>query len=300
MAALNGRKRQMIFIRNGSLRQLFIHTLSVWVVHPSLSLFSTTHGIGNVAATASAADLARHRNGQQYKQRGIKFISSLSYSSNSGIKLSHPLPQPFLPSTHLSILLLNIMLRPPLQRLPQIMLLLRLNLSLPIARNSRHRTTNRTLCSIRDSRSEVVQLTLCFLALAGRILLLAFTLKLLFLVSSCSALYFVYMRGMGTNLRPNQSTNSLLPRAHRLVPSTLLSVRVIARYSISRGRETRTLERGVGSSVFELSLVFLGFSGALVGGVADDGADGGLYGAGDVVEGRLEGGGVVVGHFGCL
>ena len=62
------------------------------------------------------------------------------------------------------------MLRTPLLRLPNIMLLLRLQLSLPIPRDPRNSTSNRTRDTVSDTRAQVGELAFGFLAFAFGVL----------------------------------------------------------------------------------------------------------------------------------
>lgn len=82
-------------------------------------------------------------------------------------------------ASHLSILLLDIRLSATLLRLTSIVLILVLELLRPITRDAGNSTTNSTLRTIGNTRSEIIQLALSLLALAGGILLITFALKAL-------------------------------------------------------------------------------------------------------------------------
>lgn len=123
-----------------------------------------------------------------YSIRPILFLLVSSYHTP---KQKKTLPINHTP--HLSILLLNIGLRTPLLRLPNIMLLLRLQLCLPITRNTSNGTSNSTRDAVCDAGAEVVELALCFLAFAFGVLLGACALEiLLFCVSKSSFLSMTF------------------------------------------------------------------------------------------------------------
>lgn len=115
----------------------------------------------------------------------------------------------------LSILLLNIMLSTTLLSLPNIVLLLSLQLCVPIASDTSEGTTNCTRDTVCDAGAVVVKLTLGFLAFTFGVLLGSCALEILFEYVSNGR--FKQKRS-STYLRTNEATNSLLSTSHSLVP----------------------------------------------------------------------------------
>jgi hypothetical protein len=89
------------------------------------------------------------------------------------------LPRTLNPATDLRVLLLNIVLGTSLLRLPNIMLLLSLQLRIPITSDTSDCTTNGTSNPVCDSGTEIIELALGFLAFSFGVLLSACALKIL-------------------------------------------------------------------------------------------------------------------------
>ena len=151
-------------------------------------------------------------------------------------KNNRALSNPINNHTLLRSLLLNIRLRTPLLRLPHIMLFLGLKLRIPITRNTRYGTSNRSLSTVRDTGPEVVELAFGFLFLACGVLLAAGlfeTLDKKVSIMFCEGEVWVNREGKGkrerTNLRANQTTQRLLSRPNSLGPAPLGAVGIIFR-----------------------------------------------------------------------
>ena len=135
------------------------------------------------------------------------------------------------------------MFRTPLLRLPNIMLLLRPQLRIPIPRHARHRPPNRTRNPIRDPTPIITQLALRLLRLALRVLLPALLLQV---------------------LGPDQPAQGFLAGAERLVPGAFAAVRIVSCDGAGGGGgEGPEFGGCVAGFVFELGFGFLGFAGVL-------------------------------------
>lgn len=80
---------------------------------------------------------------------------------------------------NLRVLLLDIVLSTTLLALANIVFLLSINLSIAVTSDSSDGSSNSTTDSVADTRGQVVDLALSFLALAGSVLFLTFTLQAL-------------------------------------------------------------------------------------------------------------------------
>lgn len=95
-------------------------------------------------------------------------------------------------------------------------------------------------------------------------------------------------------LRSNQVANGLLRRSNSLVVAACAAVGVVAGGTRRGDGGTGQLDGGLGGVVLGRGLVLLRVTLGLVGSTARHGAYHGLDGAGDAVDGSLEGGGLVL------
>ena len=89
------------------------------------------------------------------------------------------LPRTLSPATDLRVLLPNVVLGTSLLRLPNIMLLLSLQLRIPITSDTSGCASNGTSNAVCDSGTEIIELALGFLAFSFGVLLGACSLKIL-------------------------------------------------------------------------------------------------------------------------
>ena len=202
-------------------------------------------------------------------------------------------------------LLLDVVLSSALLRLARVVLLLILELSIAIARETGHGAADRPGQAVAHATSEVVELALGLLLLALEVLVATGLLQgLVRVVSACSAigggggatLWQGYLSGL-THLGADEPTQRLLRGSDSLVPRPGRPVRVVLGHGARRrSREAGALERRVRRVVFGLALVLLDLTLGLVACAARQVADGVLDGARSRVDVRLESGRVVVGH----